>query len=71
MAELVRVGSEAVSERELFVIEASRPDEVPSVLSLPSRYFACLLACDATATGEAELAELARRLLNVGCVYIC
>lgn len=70
MASLVHVGFEAFSERELFVIEVARLDEVPPDFVLPSRYFACLLVCDTTTISETEVADLARRILEAGCVYI-
>lgn len=71
MAELTAVGSDAVSGRELFVIEAASSAGVSSALSLLNRYFACLIAWDSTAASDAEVAELARQLLTAGCVYVC
>jgi hypothetical protein len=38
MAEIVRIGSGGAYERELFVVEAACPGDVPDVLPLP-----CLL----------------------------
>lgn len=71
MAEVVRVGSGGACNRELFVIEASGPANVPAVLPLPCPYFGCLVAWDAAAVSDEEVAALARRLLPAGCVYVC
>jgi hypothetical protein len=71
MADLVKVGQAETSGRDLFLIEAAGPGDVPAVLALPCPYFACLLAWDATAVPDAEVAALARRLLLAGCVYVC
>src|SRR4051812_28214797 len=71
MADIVRVGFAPDISRDLFVVAAASPDEVPTVLGLSCPYFVCLLACDATAIPETEIAILARRLLKAGCVYVC
>ncbi len=71
MAEVVRVGRGGVCGRDLFVIEVAGPDDVSAVLQLPGPYFACLLACDATAVPTTKVLALARRLLQAGCVYVC
>jgi hypothetical protein len=71
MADLVRIGSGGAGSRDLFAVEAGRPDDVRPVLALPCPRFVCLLSCDATAFPEAEIAALARRLLHNGCVYGC
>jgi hypothetical protein len=63
-------GHDDVSGRELFVIDAVPSADVISALSLPSKYFVCLLAWDATFATDAEIAALMRHLLLTGCVYI-
>lgn len=71
MAEVVRVGFGGTCNRELFVIEAGGPEDVPALLSLPGPHFACLVAWDAAAVRDEEVSALARRLLRAGCVYVC
>jgi hypothetical protein len=48
MAALTFIGREDVSERELFVVDAVRASDAISAPRPPGRYFACLLAWDAT-----------------------
>src|SRR4051794_6697969 len=71
MAECVRVGSHFFGDRALFLVDAGRPGDIPAQLLLPSRYFACLLAWDATAASDDAVLEMARRLLEAGCAYVC
>lgn len=60
-----------ISQRDLFVIEATHPSEVGPEFSFPSRYFACLLAWDAVSASQEQVTELAEKLLQAGCFYIC
>jgi hypothetical protein len=71
MAELDRVGTETISGWELYVVEAGRPDDVPSARPLSSRFFVALIACDATSVSDDELIALVRKLGRAGCVYVC
>ena len=48
MAAMVHVGSGGICERELFVIEASSADDVPTPTALNCPNFACLIAWDAS-----------------------
>jgi hypothetical protein len=70
MAEVLSVGVGGACGRDLFVVEASGPDDVPPWLPLPCPYFVCLIAWDAAAVPDAEITALARRLLGAGCVYV-
>jgi len=71
MAALTFIGREDVSERELFVVDAVRASDAISAPRPPGRYFACLLAWDATAATDPDVVALARHLLSTGCVYVC
>src|SRR5262249_25814601 len=47
------------------------PGDLPEALSLPSPYFACLLAWDAREASDEAIDTLARKLFCAGCVYVC
>jgi len=71
MGQPVRLGSYFFGNRELFMLDALRPEDISETLALPSPYFACLLAWDATNTSDDSIVMLAHRLLSAGCVYVC
>lgn len=70
-SKLQRVGRYEPRERELFVLEAARLNDVEPQLSLPCPYFACLLVMDGRNVSDDDLFDLATRLFKAGCVYIC
>jgi len=65
------LGRDGVCERELYLIDVRRPEDIPLELSFTGRFFVCLLAWDASTCTEEATKELARRLLTAGCVYVC
>jgi len=71
MSELCAIGREESTQRDLFIFDAPSPADVPATLTFPSRYFACLLAWDATSYSDTDIAAIARTLLTSGCVYVC
>jgi hypothetical protein len=71
MFEFQSLGRDAVSQRELYVLELSSFGAAPPRISLPSPHYACLVACDAEAVPAARLLRLCRALLNGGAVYVC
>ena len=71
MAKPEHIGRDEVSERELYVIDAERPEDVPESLTVASDHFVCLIAWDAAGVPAEIIAELARRLLGSGCAYAC
>jgi len=66
-----QVGHDEAWDRDLFVLDAASPDDLPISFSLPSPRFVCLIAWDATGATAAVIASLARRLLDAGAVYLC
>ena len=71
MSRVNPLGHEPVASRWLFLLDALSPADVlrePDVAPAP---FVCLLAWDASLASVDEAASLARRLLDVGCCYIC
>src|SRR5687767_7300718 len=71
MPEPERVSYDSVMERDLYVLDLGAADDFPARLMLPSSNFACLLAWDARAASDAEIATLARKLLDAGAAYVC
>jgi hypothetical protein len=65
------VGRDDVSGRELFVLDAARPDEVLLAALAAGPYFACLLAWDAREVSDPAIRAVAARVLRAGCVYVC
>jgi len=65
------IGRNDVSERDLFLLGAHRISDVPSTLSLPSKYFGVLLACNARNIEDAVVLNLARSLVTNGMKYFC
>jgi hypothetical protein len=64
-------GIERKSNRSLFVIEADRPEDVPSEIDVPGPNFVCFLAWDTHELEVSVIAAVAERLLRAGCVYAC
>ena len=71
MRVLQNVGRDASLGRELFVLEARSPDDVPGELRLSSSRFVVIVVWDARGASAEEVSHLARRLLDAGAVYVC
>ena len=71
MAKLEHFGRDKLSDREMYLIDASRPEDVPIDIPVCGGSFVCLLAWDASHVADDAVKALAYRLLNAGCVYIC
>ena len=56
-------------KRELFLLELNDIDEVPDTLRFPSRYFACLLAWDASQASADEIRSVGQKLIEQGAAY--
>jgi hypothetical protein len=65
------IGRDPVSARDLFVASLASTGDVADVLTLPSRYFVCLLAWESTSRSDTEILEFMRTLVKAGCVYLC
>ena len=70
MTSLEKIGSDRSPRRELFLLDVEAPDQLPSLLSLPSP-FLCLIAWDSESAPVRDLSSVSRRLLEAGAVYIC
>ncbi len=67
-----QLGRGGLGERSLFVLDVSKPDDIPTTLAMADQYFVCLLAWDATGIGGSVVGEVAERLIKAGCAYaIC
>lgn len=70
MTEVERAYKEQFNERELFVLDLEKPEDFPPQFALSSPRFACLVAWDAREVDVARVAQLARKLLDTGAVFI-
>jgi hypothetical protein len=70
MALCEKVGRDDGSGRDLFLLPIARPEDMPSVISVSTPRFVCLLAWDARAAGVDEISAIARQLLDAGAVYV-
>jgi hypothetical protein len=66
-----KIGRDDGSDRDLFLLAISRPQDMPRVISVSTPRFVCLLAWDARAVGVEEISAIARQLLDAGAVYVC
>jgi hypothetical protein len=71
MAKLQRLGTDRITDYEVFLLGITSLDNMPENLQLPSKRFVCLLAMDARGLGVNLISALAEKLLNAGCVYFC
>jgi hypothetical protein len=67
--ELLR--KDEVSDRSLFLLDISLPDEIPTDIKVDSKYFACFLARSATSIPEEALRSAANALLSNGAAFVC
>jgi hypothetical protein len=66
-----RLGRDDGTERDLFMMELDRMDDFPNDLQLPGRYFACLLAWNASGVSDDVIRAVAQKLVQQGAVYFC
>jgi hypothetical protein len=65
-----RVGVDDVSERALLLLASDASADLPAFVT-GSKHFVSLLAWDARFVATADIARVARTLLDAGCVYFC
>jgi hypothetical protein len=66
-----KVGYDTIGQRDLYVLEAEGPADVPSHFAIPHPRHVCLLAWDSRNATVDQIADLAGRLLQAGAVYVC
>lgn len=71
MTPILQFGKDSGTDRDLYMIEVARFDELPDDLQLPSCYFVCLLAWDAREVSPDEIGAVARKPISQGGVYFC
>lgn len=69
-AACVEVGYDSATDRELFLLELDRLDELPAKLRIPTRHFACLLVLDGRVPLAGDVHRAATNLLGAGAVYL-
>jgi hypothetical protein len=68
---LERIGEDEITGRELLVLDVEHAQGVPTEFSLRSKHFACLICLGRRQCDPSVIAQVARRLLDAGAVYIC
>jgi len=71
MSQVESLGIDQRTERELFLLELDRPDELPRRITLSSPNFACLIAWDASNASLPEISGLVESLIRFGGAYYC
>lgn len=71
MHKVEHIGTDRETERELYLLDLSSPDDFPTSLNTCGKYSTVLLAWDATNVEAAQIASLAQRLIEAGAVYFC
>jgi len=66
-----RIGFDQLTERGLFCLVVDQPDQVDSLIVMPTPRWVCLVAWDFSQAAEDAQRGLARALLESGAVYIC
>jgi hypothetical protein len=64
------VAHDTATDRDLFLFELDRLDELPAKLRIASHHFACLLVLDGRGVGPGDLHRCAANLLRQGAVYL-
>lgn len=67
---LNRIGYDGEWQRDLYLVQASRPELLQS-LEISTGYCVCLLLWDAAGEDIGTMANVAEVLLRSGCVYLC
>jgi len=72
MANLERCSYDALMERNLFMLELVAPSALPGHIDVGSKYFGTLIAWDARAASQDEIASFLKTLIDAGCVsFVC
>jgi len=70
-AKLSRIRMDGIHKRAILLLHADTFTDARAPLDVGSTYFVSLLAWDARSVEASEIAQLARHLLDAGCVYFC
>lgn len=71
MTLIERIGFDPSTERELFYLSLSEPDDLPKTINLASKHFACFIAWDSELASVEEISCLVEPLLDYGAAYFC
>jgi hypothetical protein len=66
-----RIGRELISSRELLLWDVTDAAEISRFVLPASSTFVCLLAWNADAVSNDNIARVARAVLDAGCCYVC
>ena len=68
---LERLGHDAASDRDHYLLALDRIDELPAGFRLPSKHFACLIVGDTRQISDSDMMQFVTALLQAGAVYLC
>jgi hypothetical protein len=71
MTQVEALGRDETWDRDLFLGELDGINELPDNLRFRSRYFACLLAWDASEASADEIRSVGQKLIDQGVAYFC
>ena len=71
MHEMEHIGTEVVTERELYMLEIPTLADLPQALDTAGKYSVILTVSDATDFATGEVFRFARTLIDAGGVYFC
>jgi hypothetical protein len=69
MAKIESCSHDAVTERNLFMLELAAPRELPPHIDVGSKYFGTFVAWDARAATHSEIVSFIKPLMDAGSVY--
>ena len=65
------IGTDRETERELYVLALTNPDDLPRTFDTAGKYSTVLIVWDATDVAVDTIFRLARHLIDGGGVYFC
>ncbi len=69
--EIKYIGKDYLTERELFFLSLDSSVDIPQVIQLSSKHFACFIAWDSKNNSVQEISDLAETLIKNGAAYFC
>ncbi len=71
MTNIEHVGSDPLTERELFLLDLQKPEDLSNDFSMPSAHFACMIAWDSEFATVEQISDLVEPLIKYGGAYFC
>jgi hypothetical protein len=71
MSEIQKLGSDSVTQRDIYFLDINKPCEIPIEFHLSSPNFACLIAWDSLNATVEEISSVVEPLIKNGGSYFC